>query len=140
MGAILMTQAVADVMHPGDHGSTFAAGPLVASVAEAVLARVAEPAFLAEVAAKGAYLKERLKEINSPHITAVRGRGLLIGADLDVPAVDVVNAGYRHGLLLVNAGPHTLRLIPPLVITREEIDLLIERLNSALMTLERGNV
>jgi acetylornithine/N-succinyldiaminopimelate aminotransferase len=129
MAAVLMTQAVADVMHPGDHGSTFAASPLVASVAEAVLARVSEPGFLADVAAKGAYLKERLQEINSPHILEVRGRGLLIGADLDVPAADVVNAGYRHGLLLVNAGPNTLRLIPPLVITREEIDLLVERLS-----------
>ena len=137
MGAILMTQAVADVMHPGDHGSTFAAGPLIASVAEAVLDRISAPAFLAEVAAKGVYLKERLEEINSPHITAVRGRGLMIGADLDVPAVDVVDAGYRHGLLLVNAGPNTLRLIPPLVITREEIDLLIERLSAALTALER---
>ena len=69
----------------------------------------------------------------------MRGKGLLIGADLDVPAVDVVNAGYRHGLLLVNAGPNTLRLIPPLVITREEIDLLIERLSSCGVgrTLER---
>jgi predicted acetylornithine/succinylornithine family transaminase len=137
MGAVLMTQAVAEVMHPGDHGSTFAAGPLVAAVAEAVLARVSDPAFLAEVAAKGAYLRERLEEINSPHITAVRGRGLMIGADLDVPAVDLVNAGYRHGLLLVNAGPSTLRLIPPLVITREEIDILIERLSATLMALER---
>jgi acetylornithine/N-succinyldiaminopimelate aminotransferase len=129
MAAVLMTQAVADVMHPGDHGSTFAASPLVASVAEAVLARVSEPGFLADVAAKGAYLKERLQEINSPHILEVRGRGLLIGADLDVPAADVVNAGYCHGLLLINAGPNTLRLIPPLVITREEIDLVVERLS-----------
>jgi acetylornithine/N-succinyldiaminopimelate aminotransferase len=132
MGAILMRQAVAEVMHPGDHGSTFAASPLVASVAEVVLARVSEPAFLADVAAKGAYLKERLEEINSPHITAIRGRGLMIGVDLDVPATDVISAGYRCGLLLVNAGPHTLRMLPPLIISREEIDLLIERLSAAL--------
>ena len=52
------------------------------------------------------------------------------------PAADVVNAGYRHGLLLVNAGPNTLRLIPPLVITREEIDLLIERLTAVLVALD----
>jgi predicted acetylornithine/succinylornithine family transaminase len=136
MGAILMTQAVAQVMHPGDHGSTFAAGPLVAAVAEATLARIAEPAFLVDVADKGAYLKERLGEINSPHITAVRGKGLMIGADLDVPAGDVVSAGYRQGLLLLNAGPDTLRLVPPLVITREEIDLLIERLSTILMALD----
>lgn len=132
MGAILMTQAVADVLHPGDHGSTFAAGPLVASVAEAVMARVADPAFLADVADKGRYLKERLEEINSPHIVEVRGKGLMIGVDLDLPSADVVSAGYRHGLLLVNAGPNTLRLVPPLVISREEIDLLIERLSAIL--------
>ncbi len=132
MGAVLMTEAVAEVLQPGDHGSTFAASPLVASVAEAVLARVSQPAFLADVAAKGAYLMERLAALGSPHIRQVRGRGLMIGADLDVPANDVVSAGYRHGLLLVNAGPDTLRLVPPLTITREEINLLLERLAEAL--------
>ncbi|MCX6027904.1 MAG: aspartate aminotransferase family protein [Chloroflexi bacterium] len=135
MGAVLMTEAVADVMHPGDHGSTFAGGPLVASVAEAVLARVSDPAFLADVAAKGAYLRERLEEINSPHITEVRGVGLMLGADLDIPAADVVVAGYRHGLLMVNAGSNILRLVPPLVISREEIDLLVERLSGVFKEL-----
>jgi acetylornithine/N-succinyldiaminopimelate aminotransferase len=56
----------------------------------------------------------------------------MIGADLDVPANDVVGAGYEKGLLLVNAGPETLRLVPPLIITRDEIDLLIERLGAIL--------
>ncbi|MGQ9490261.1 MAG: aspartate aminotransferase family protein [Anaerolineae bacterium] len=132
MGAILMTQRVAEVMHPGDHGSTFAASPLVASVAQAVLERVNRPEFLAEVATKGAYLQERLAELNSPHITAIRGRGLMIGVDLDVPAADIITAGYRAGLLLVNAGPHTLRFVPPLIITRDEIDTLIERFSTTL--------
>ncbi len=132
MGAILVRQHVAEVMHPGDHGSTFAASPLVASVAEAVLDRVNRAEFLAEVAAKGAYLQERLIELNSPHITAVRGRGLMVGVDLDVPAADVITAGYRAGLLLVNAGPNTLRFVPPLIISREEIDMLIERLGTVL--------
>jgi acetylornithine/succinyldiaminopimelate/putrescine aminotransferase len=103
---------------------------LVASVAEVVLDRINEPAFLADVAAKGAYLKEQLEELNSPHILEVRGKGLMIGADLDVPANEIVNAGYKHGLLLVNAGTETLRLVPPLIITWEEIDLLIERLRA----------
>ncbi len=135
MGAVLMREAVAAVMHPGDHGSTFAGSPLVASVAEALLDQVDRPEFLAEVAAKGEYLKERLEELNSPHITAIRGRGLMVGADLDIPAADVVNAGYRHGLLLVNAGPQTLRFVPPLIITRAEIDTLIERLTAILTEL-----
>ncbi|MCX7707683.1 MAG: aminotransferase class III-fold pyridoxal phosphate-dependent enzyme, partial [Anaerolineae bacterium] len=132
MGAILLRQHVAEVMHPGDHGSTFAASPLVASVAEAVLDRVNRAEFLAEVAAKGTYLQERLIELNSPHITAVRGRGLMVGVDLDVPASDVITAGYRAGLLLVNAGPNTLRFVPPLIISREEIDMVIERLGTVL--------
>jgi acetylornithine/N-succinyldiaminopimelate aminotransferase len=136
MGAVLMTEAVAGGIHPGDHGSTFAASPLVASVAEVVLDRINEPAFLADVAAKGAYLKEQLEELNSPHILEVRGKGLMIGADLDVPANEIVNAGYKHGLLLVNAGTETLRLVPPLIITWEEIDLLIERLRAIFE--ERG--
>jgi acetylornithine/N-succinyldiaminopimelate aminotransferase len=132
MGAVLMTRAVADVMHPGDHGSTFAGSPLVAAVAEALLARVSQPDFLANVAALGAYLQERLEEINSPHILEVRGRGLMLGIDLDIPVADVVNAGYRHGLLLVGAGANTLRLVPPLVISREEIGLLASRLAEVL--------
>jgi predicted acetylornithine/succinylornithine family transaminase len=135
MGAVLMTQAVADVMHPGDHGSTFAASPLVASAALAVLARVNQPEFLKDVADKGIYLRERLEELNSPHIVEVRGRGLMVGADLDIPANDLVTAGYRQGLLLVNAGPNTLRLVPPLVITRDEINQLIERLGAALQNI-----
>ena len=135
MGAILMTEPVAAVMHPGDHGSTFAASPLVASVAEVLVNRVSDPAFLADVAAKGGYLKERLEELNSPHILDVRGRGLMLGADLDLPSADLVSAGHRHGLLLVGAGPNTLRLVPPLVITRGEIDLLMERLTAAFQDL-----
>jgi len=135
MGAVLMTQAVADVMHPGDHGSTFAASPLVASVAEAALDRINEPSFLADVTAKGAYLRERLEELNSPHIREVRGSGLMLGIDLDISTADLITAGYDQGLLLVNAGPDTLRLVPPLIITRDEIDHLIGRLETILKSL-----
>ena len=130
MGAVLMTQAVADVMHPGDHGSTFAASPLVAAVANVALNTINQPDFLSEVAAKGAYLKERLEEINSPHISEVRGKGLMLGAELTIPAGDVIQAGYERGLLLINAGPNTLRLVPPLVISRDEIDTLVEQLTA----------
>jgi acetylornithine/succinyldiaminopimelate/putrescine aminotransferase len=123
-------------VHPGDHGSTFAASPLVASVAEVLLDRINRPGFLADVAANGTYLRERLEELNSPHILRVRGKGLMIGADLDIPSSDIVDAGYKKGLLLVNAGPDTLRLVPPLIITRQEIDLLVERLAAIFEELE----
>ena len=125
-----MTERVAGAMHPGDHGSTFAGSPLVTAVAGAVLAHINQPGFLAGVVQKGAYLRERLEELNSPLITEVRGRGLMVGMDLTIPASRVVESGYRHGLLLVNAGPSTLRLVPPLIISHSEIDLLIERLTA----------
>jgi acetylornithine/succinyldiaminopimelate/putrescine aminotransferase len=100
-----------------------------------VVRRVADPGFLADVKAKGEYLHERLEEINSSHIKAVRGRGLMVGVDLDVPVADVTGAGYPRGLLLINAGTHTLRLVPPLIITRDEIDVLVERLSAVLQAM-----
>ncbi len=133
MGAVLMTQRVADAIHPFDHASTFAGGPLVAAVAEKLVSRVSQPDFLASVRANGAYLQERLAELNSPHIKEVRGQGLLIGVELaDLLAADVAKAGYGHGLLTVGAGPNVLRLVPPLIISRAEIDLVVERLGAVL--------
>ncbi len=133
MGAVLMTQRVADAIHPFDHASTFAGGPLVAAVAAKVVGRVSQPALLEAVRANGAYFQERLAELNSPHIKEVRGRGLLIGVELtDLLAADVARAGYDHGLLTVGAGPNVLRLVPPLIITRAEIDLVVERLGAVL--------
>ncbi|HNS03056.1 MAG TPA: aspartate aminotransferase family protein [Anaerolineae bacterium] len=132
MGAVLMTQAVADAIHPFDHASTFAGGPLVSAVAAALVQKVSQPAFLQATRANGDYLRQRLAELKSPHILAVRGAGLLIGLELDIPAAEVVSAGYRHGLLLVGAGPNVLRLAPPLIIDRPEIDQVVERLQAIL--------
>lgn len=132
MGAVLMTQRVADAIHPFDHASTFAGGPLVAAVAERLVARVSDPAFLEAVRAKGDYLRQRLAALDSPHVREVRGRGLLIGVELDIPAADVVKAAYAHGLLTVGAGPNVLRLVPPLIISFQEIDLVVERLSAVL--------
>ncbi len=132
MGAVLMTQRVADAIHPFDHASTFAGGPLVSAVAAALVQKVSQPAFLAAVRENGEYLRERLAELNSPHLLDVRGQGLLVGLELDIPAADVVKAGYQHGLLLVGAGPNVLRLAPPLIISRAEIDQIVERLGAVI--------
>lgn len=132
MGAVLMTQRVADAIHPFDHASTFAGGPLVSAVAAALVSKINQPAFLAAVVEKGDYVRQRLAELNSPHILEVRGAGLLVGLELDIPAADVVKAGYQHGLLLVGAGPNVLRLAPPLIISRTEIDQVVERLQRIL--------
>ncbi len=133
MGAVLMTQAVADAIHPFDHASTFAGGPLVSAVAAALVTKVSQPAFLQAVRENGDYLRKRLTELNSPHILDVRGAGLLVGIELDILAADVVQAGYSQGLLLVGAGPNVLRLAPPLIISRAEIDQVAKRLQAILV-------
>ena len=128
IGATLVTEAIAEVIGPGDHGSTFAAGPLVTAVALRVFQRIADPAFLASVREKGEALVRRLREAQLPHVVEVRGRGLMLGLELTVSAKKVVERGYEAGLLLVNAGDTVLRLIPPLIIGQEQVDELLEKL------------
>ncbi len=135
MGAILMRQKVADAMHKGEHGSTFAGGPLVTSVATHVVGRIQQPAFLAEVEAKGNLLREMLEELNSPHIVEVRGKGLMVGVELDIDAAPVIAAAYDRGILLVNAGPNVLRLVPPLIISEEQIGFVVGAIGEVLQAL-----
>lgn len=132
IGAILVKQAVADCLKPGDHGSTFAGGPLVANVADYVFDRIRQPEFLAHVREVGEYLLERLEEINSPLIKEVRGRGLIAAVELTIETPAVIKAGYERGLLLVNAGTHTIRFVPPLIVEKSDVDNLIEKLTLIL--------
>lgn len=132
IGAILLRQKVADAMQKGDHGSTFAGGPYITQVAEHVVRRIAEPGFLAEVRKKGQLLRELLEELNSPHIVAVRGEGLMVGVELDIEAAPVISKGYEEGVLIVSAGPDVLRFLPPLVISEGEIQGAVEHLGRAL--------
>lgn len=132
IGAILATEKVASHIHPGDHGTTFGGGPFITTVAKYVLNRIAEPAFLENVRETGAYLKERLHELNSPLIKEVRGRGLMVGMELTIDVTPVIEKGYEHGLLLVNAGTDTIRFVPPLIAQKSDVDVLIERLDAIL--------
>jgi acetylornithine/N-succinyldiaminopimelate aminotransferase len=132
IGAILTTNKVAEHIHPGDHGSTYAGGPFVTSVAHYVFDRISQPEFLAHVNEVGDYLKERLQEINSPLIKEVRGRGLMIGMEMTIEVSPIIEAGYEHGLFLVNAGTHVIRFVPPLVLQKSDVDVLITRLTHIL--------
>ncbi|MSP13844.1 MAG: aspartate aminotransferase family protein [Chloroflexi bacterium] len=139
IGAVLMTNAVAEVMKPGDHGSTFAANPLVTHVATVVFRRISDPRFLAHVCDVGGYLGEslhRLREQYPAMIHEIRGRGLIWGIDLGVPAADVIQQGYAQGLVTINAGEKVLRLVPPLVITRKNVDTLVEKLGLIFTQME----
>lgn len=132
IGAVLCTEAVASTIKPGDHGSTFAGGLVVTSAAKAVLDKISQPEFLAHVTEVGEYLHERLSEINSPLIKEVRGKGLMAGVELTVPAGPLVKEGYKHGLLLVNAGDNVLRFVPPLILEKQHVDVLAEKLTIIL--------
>jgi acetylornithine/N-succinyldiaminopimelate aminotransferase len=123
MGAVLTTAPIADAMQPGDHGTTFGGGPFIATVASYVLERVADPAFLAHVREAGAFMHEQLHAMaaRSGRIRAVRGAGLMWGLDVHDPAADVITRARDAGLLVLSAGEHTLRLLPPLVISRDDL-------------------
>ena len=132
IGAVLVNNRVAQAVYPGDHGSTFAGGPLVTQVAQVVVRRVSDPDFLQHVTEMGEYLREQLRKIESKHIVEVRGRGLMCAMELDMPAAPVIQAAYGHGLLLVNAGLNVVRFVPPLIVEKEHIDSMIARLTSAM--------
>jgi len=132
IGAILLTDAVASAMHPGEHGSTYAGGPFITTVAGYVFDRISQPSFLAHVRETGDYLKERLTEINSPLVKEVRGRGLMVGLELSVDVSPIIEAGYDHGLLLVNAGPNVVRFVPPLIVEKAHVDELADKLTTIL--------
>jgi predicted acetylornithine/succinylornithine family transaminase len=123
MGAILVSKPIAETIKPGDHGTTFGGGPLVAAVADHVVRRLADPALLASIRENGVWLGEQLADIarRSEKVRAVRGLGYMWGIDVVEPAGDVVARAWDAGLLEITAGEHTLRLLPPLVIEREDL-------------------
>jgi acetylornithine/N-succinyldiaminopimelate aminotransferase len=132
IGAILMRQKVADAMHKGDHASTFAGNPFTTHVANYVVDRVSQSEFLADVREKGDYLVELLEELNSPHIQEIRGKGLIVGVEMDMEVNPIVEKGYEHGVLFVSAGPNILRFVPPLTITKEELSQAVSALGEIL--------
>lgn len=134
MGAILLTQAVADAMQPGDHASTFAGGPFIASVAQAVFNQIRAPEFMQQVDSVGRYMAQELCHhlAELPIVTTMRGQGLMWGIVTVPPAADIVAAAYKHGLLVLVAGPNVVRLLPPLIITKDEVDILLERLKKSM--------
>ena len=135
IGALICSPRYADVFEPGDHGSTFAGGPVACAAALAVLDVVGDPRLLASVRALGARLAEGLAAL--PGVTEVRGRGLMLACDLDTgphpPAPELVRRALLEQRLVVNAtGPATLRLLPPLTIGAAEVDDALQRLRALL--------
>jgi acetylornithine/N-succinyldiaminopimelate aminotransferase len=123
MGAVLVSDEIAQTIQPGDHATTFGGGPFVASIALHVLGRVSDPALLAAVRRDGAWLGDELRSLatRTGRIRAVRGVGYMWGFDITGPASQVVSDALEAGLLVCSAGDHTVRMLPPLVTPREEL-------------------
>ncbi len=131
MGALLVTDQVAEAFHPGDHATTFGGNPIVSAASLAMLEIISAPQFLDNVTQQGDYLKEKLLHLRSKFpekIVEIRGQGLMWGIEVTVSARDLVQGCLQKGLLISSAGDNVIRLLPPLIVTKSEIDLAIEKL------------
>ena len=132
IGALVTGPRLADTLQPGDHGSTFAGGPVVARAALEALEVTDDPELLAHVTRMGERLREQIAAL--PGVIEVRGRGLMVGFDLEGGgAPDLVREALAGQKIVINAtGPQTVRLLPPLTITGDEAETALERLAAAL--------
>jgi ornithine--oxo-acid transaminase len=138
VSGILADDPVMSVFKPGQHGSTYGGNPTAAAVARAALRVLVEEKMVENSAALGPYFMERLRRIESRHVKEVRGKGLWIGIELHREAGGArrfCEALQREGLLCKETHDHVIRIAPPLVIKREEIDWALERLERVLTTL-----
>ena len=136
VSAILADRAVLGLFGPGDHGSTFGGNPLAAAVAREALNVLIEEGLIDNARQQGQYLLGRLERIESDHIAQVRGRGLLVGVELKPSAGGArrfAEALKGEGLLCKETHQHVIRFAPPLVITREDLDWALERIEKVLM-------
>ena len=131
MGAVLIGQNVKNLT-PGVHGSTFGGNPLSCAAANASLDVMKDEDLPGQAAAKGAYLIEKLKSIPSPNIREVRGLGLMIGIEMKQKVAPYLKALQDRKIIALNAGMTVIRLLPPLVITYEQIDHLVAALTEVL--------
>lgn len=134
MGAVAARAEVADLLQPGDHGSTFGGSPLACAVALACVNALVDEEMGEHVLSVGRHLRHRLTAMD--HVTEVRGHGLMRGAQLDVPiASQLVEEGLAEGLVLNHIGDSILRFLPPLVITLEQVDEACDRLEGLIARL-----
>jgi ornithine--oxo-acid transaminase len=135
ISAVLSNKEVLGVFKPGDHGSTFGGNPLACAVARAALKVLVEEKLIENSAKLGSYMMDRLREIPSPHVKEIRGKGLMIGVELHPQAGGArrfCEALQAKGLLCKEPHEHVLRIAPPLIIQKPDIDWALERIADVL--------
>ena len=132
MGGILATEKVAGAFVPGDHGTTFGGGPLVCAAANAVLDTIVDENILDNVNEVGDYFISELKKLDKDVIAEVRGKGLMVGLELTKPGAEYVDKLREAGFLINCTADKVLRFVPPLIITKEEVDEFVKALDEIL--------
>lgn len=134
IGAIIANEKVGSAFVPGDHGCTFGGNPLASAVSLAVISELVEGGVVEKVKEKGNYLIQKINDIKAKYdvIDEIRGRGLLLGISLKVDPKAIINSCYEKGLLLTRAGENVIRLLPPLNVTIEDMDLAMDILEEAI--------
>ena len=132
IGTVVADEKCSDVFTRGMHGSTFGGNPVSSAAANYVLSIVDDVEFLNEVSAKGEELRKKIKEFNSPVVSEVRGKGLMIGVELTVDPHDIAFKAIDAGLIVLTAGKNVLRLLPPLTITSSEMETGLKILKKVL--------
>lgn len=131
VSAVLSNSEVLGVLNPGEHGSTFGGNPLACAIARAALRVLVEERMIENAADAGAHFLQGLESLRSDRIRAVRGRGLMLAVELGHAAGGarkVSEALQAHGLLCKETHEHIIRLAPPLVVTRDEVDWAMDRI------------
>jgi len=132
IGAMLANEKAASGFAPGDHASTFGGNYLATAVGNEMIDVLSQPKFLNDVALKGEYLTAAINKMADKRIQKVRGKGLILGIDFDREVKELINICMAKGLLVLSAGPHILRLVPPLTVSMAEIDQALTILQEAL--------
>jgi acetylornithine/N-succinyldiaminopimelate aminotransferase len=136
IGAVVVSER-ADILTPGDHGSTFGGNPLACTAGNIVLGIVGDDSFLDNVKAASDYLIQGLNALHTKnaYLVEVRGSGLMLGVETTFKSTDVIEEALKHNLLLIGAGENTVRIIPPLIISMKEIDVFLEKVDKIICNL-----
>lgn len=135
------TESISSVMKTGEHSSTFGGNPLGCAAAYAALDFLISEKILDKAVRDGDYFRARLESLRQVHpsvVREVRGKGLMIGVELKIPVKDIIMKGFDYNLILLYSGLNILRFLPPLVITREQIDRVVRGLDEIFQGIERG--
>lgn len=141
VSAFLCREEIMKVFTPGDHGSTFGGNPLAAAVGLTAINVLVDDGLIENAEKIGAYFQESLRQLKSPLIKDVRGKGLLIGVEIDksVPARSIVMELLKHGVLTKETHGTVIRLAPPLIINKEQVDAAVAAIGNVLTEFQQNN-